>query len=992
MKKIYILILFLISTIFSSYSQDLSLGLVGFWKLECNAIDETMLGGNATIKGNPLCIKGKISNALQLNGIDEYLELPTSKTKEYISANGFSWSLWFKCNEIPSEINTGISQTLISACDSRLNDDIILGFGSSLAKKSEFVFEADGSGGFGAAMFNPLKYAPVGGFQKDTWYYVTAVRDYTNRLVILYFNGVEVARQTFTGSSFTRDLNLSIGACFDGTKIEGVWNGALDEVRIYNRVLTPLEIDYLYQLRADQIYSDENPIDFGKVFCSYQMDTTIIIHNQGPSTVNISGIRLAKGTDFSISNAGAFDLIAKETHELNLSFNSNIKGNYYDTIIVSNTNSLPELLIPIHAELINFGYTINGISNDTLDFGYLCPNQSKDTSFIIANNSEVQTRYIGELSPPFSITNNSITDNSSIFDIGETRTVNINFVAPSNDTLINQILYIKDTCGNRKEIFLRALVSIPNYTVNTDDTLKICPTASGTRKIKVTNNGKYVINIGLSGDNLNFNFSNSEIIPANNEKEIEIAFLGSDIGGIHTLNLLIDAGCGQDTSVFINVYVSDIDIRTEPNFIDFGDLVLCKTDTSISRKYTIINNNIYKDIKIIDIIIPEGYKTDLSVGEVFPFNTPKEFNMTFQPGIIGDFSGNIEILFDTCSINKQIGVSGKAKNIEYIINETLDFHKVLNYTYKDSVIALINTGSADFEVIGISSIESPFELVGTNPSLPVILKTGDTCFFTIRFDAIPEIQTDKCIIELNTACGDIQLEHALLAEGGYLADVTLQIPNLSAYPGDIINIPIKMVKSVDMNLAKIQNFKASISMNKSLYIPYSEQGKGEIVGNKVLVDVELPAILTSDTATLLVLPYKIALGDSDIDTIRIINSYSVGGFANIDTIAGIFTLQGVCRQGGNRLISADNTLYLSEIKPNPVSKYADVEYEIIERGITKLYIVDLYGNNKNEVISKFHEPGFYHLQLDISELVQGIYLLVLETPTQLERRKLIITK
>lgn len=74
------------------------------------------------------------------------------------------------------------------------------------------------------------------------WWYVTMVHDGTNNLI--YIDGQEVNRQPALGILNSTNLPLAMG--FNPVEGEQYFNGALDEVKIYNKALTAAEIAKLY--------------------------------------------------------------------------------------------------------------------------------------------------------------------------------------------------------------------------------------------------------------------------------------------------------------------------------------------------------------------------------------------------------------------------------------------------------------------------------------------------------------------------------------------------------------------------------------------------------------------------------------------------------------------------------------------------------------------------------------------------------------------------
>jgi hypothetical protein len=99
-----------------------------------------------------------------------------------------------------------------------------------------------------------------------TWYHIAFIFDNTSKIGGLYVNGVQVAMQNI-GAGFTVGYDngsLEIGRDNDGGNWVSFFNGQVDEVGLYGRVLTAPEIAVLAAgsrpqgLRADVPSSTTN--------------------------------------------------------------------------------------------------------------------------------------------------------------------------------------------------------------------------------------------------------------------------------------------------------------------------------------------------------------------------------------------------------------------------------------------------------------------------------------------------------------------------------------------------------------------------------------------------------------------------------------------------------------------------------------------------------------------------------------------------------------
>ena len=76
----------------------------------------------------------------------------------------------------------------------------------------------------------------------NTWYHLAATFDNATDQVHIYLNGAEVLSTTSTATPMANAENLTIGKDAAGE----YWCGGLDDLRLYNRVLCPTEVQALF--------------------------------------------------------------------------------------------------------------------------------------------------------------------------------------------------------------------------------------------------------------------------------------------------------------------------------------------------------------------------------------------------------------------------------------------------------------------------------------------------------------------------------------------------------------------------------------------------------------------------------------------------------------------------------------------------------------------------------------------------------------------------
>ena len=198
-------------------------GLIAYYPLENDATDASGNGHDGTVMGEPVYVDGLVGMALEFDGAGgQYVDLGTWDPS---AATGrLSVALWANWNGL-----SGQYQGLIAKRDIWAADDMM------------WQIEANtdtGTLGFFRNGSTPADGDPV--LPVGEWAHVAATFDGTTAK--FYFNGTMTGQGDFSFGT-DPDAALVFGACQgDGGN---PFNGALDEVRLYDRALSSFEIKYL---------------------------------------------------------------------------------------------------------------------------------------------------------------------------------------------------------------------------------------------------------------------------------------------------------------------------------------------------------------------------------------------------------------------------------------------------------------------------------------------------------------------------------------------------------------------------------------------------------------------------------------------------------------------------------------------------------------------------------------------------------------------------
>lgn len=205
-----------------------------------SAFDEAGTNHGSIVGATPVADRFGINNmALNFNGTSDYVIVPHSATNDLNNLNEITISAWIK----PTSLGAGLE-----AIVTKWNGSTSEQYGLWTQGSTNLV---------GIRVINAIGVADAATYTAGTWYHVAFTFDKITNQHLVYVNGVQTL--TFTpGGTYSNSVDytsLSIGAQvndFNGGPVSPnrFFDGAIDDIRIYNRVLTSTEVDSLFDAEA----------------------------------------------------------------------------------------------------------------------------------------------------------------------------------------------------------------------------------------------------------------------------------------------------------------------------------------------------------------------------------------------------------------------------------------------------------------------------------------------------------------------------------------------------------------------------------------------------------------------------------------------------------------------------------------------------------------------------------------------------------------------
>jgi hypothetical protein len=223
-----IIFIFLYLGLSCSVIADLNDSLVAYYPFNNNANDDTQHANNGAVNGAILGMDrhGNENSAYVFNGQNNYISI--SHDSSLNMTNKMTVSAWVKSNDMGKE-----NQDILSKTES----------GSYSLALNETDGEVDSKFAFLVNINNNYEYVYSASHPQEEWYHV--VGSYDGSEMKIYVNGIVEGTLSVSGSVKNNTSPLILGN--ESHQLNEPFDGTLDEIRIYNRLLLSSEVLALYQ-------------------------------------------------------------------------------------------------------------------------------------------------------------------------------------------------------------------------------------------------------------------------------------------------------------------------------------------------------------------------------------------------------------------------------------------------------------------------------------------------------------------------------------------------------------------------------------------------------------------------------------------------------------------------------------------------------------------------------------------------------------------------
>jgi hypothetical protein len=459
-------------------SADYKTNLTSYYKLDVNSStqNDSVNAYNGNVTDATWIASGQISAAYNFDGTNDYVAIPVAA----FNNQQLSWSAWYKLD------STAGQQSIM---------------GHRVTHGNMYTFVAN-NGGARFLLTNPassktldLQLTSDNTFHPDTttWHHLVVTADTQNGIMNVYLDGVNktsIMTDASIGGAFTPAYNtaMSIGGNLNAGTLEQDFNGDIDEVATWDKVLTATDVLDLYNAQKDGFTSGQYPFssDNFTIRATDAFDASEL-------TALSANVTLANGSSFYYTNStGGFidtGIAANATQFANITLNT---SNYFTKTIL-NQNLSVNLITTLNQTATSFAAF--DVFGDSVSSGNITINaQTNPLSYVWPLQA-------GTYNVTFSSADYySITQEINVSALSTT-TQNITGVFDTNFT-INAIDFVDNgTINNFNVTIIQSNVSFSAFNTTSNGNLSFGLLKSRLYNVTVRSDG-YLIN-----NNSNYNIS-----------------------------------------------------------------------------------------------------------------------------------------------------------------------------------------------------------------------------------------------------------------------------------------------------------------------------------------------------------------------------------------------------------------------------------------------------------------------------------------------------
>lgn len=751
--------------------------------------------------------------------------------------------------------------------------------------------------------------------------------------------------------------------------------------------------------RGNVAWSHPGIVEFGTV-CPGQIDTAgSLLINSGYGDDTIFSYRIIeKGTPvFSVANINGTVIGHGSTKQFSVIFSSKDTGEFVGVLEAVLAPCKDTIWLPLHG--IGGPPPRLSLSDSLLNFGTIKFGTTDSLCTILVNPSCI----------PLIISSDSLHYANSLFTLSQSSLAKLPDSVASGDPLTLCFVFAPLAMGSfesidtlrigdhQRIITLRGSAGLSDVKFNPKvfDFGDVLRGNSDTLKLGIENNGTFPASLVVV-NSVAQDFSitpNNQTIGGNSFDTDIIVFKPSQLG-LQT-SMIVFSWENHLETIYLRGRGILPGLQFPSSLLDFAK-VRVGHDSMISIN---VANNLDSDNIIIDSVSISGkFSVSPSGPEVINPQKTLAYTITYFPNAELIDTGAF-VIHARNSGDAILPLRGEGVEAHLIVDSTgINFGTVGLGRVKKRDLTISNTGGYPLTITNIQHTLSAF---GTLTGGTFIVQPGSSVAYTVSFSPLRAI-TYLDTLRIDADAPEKYALVSLTGKGAFepfgIPQVSYGIPDEQAKVGDILDIPVS-ISGNDLSLFDLDSFRVDLSYDPNVIFFHDTVNTFGTLSSGFLVTFERlnhdsVIRITGSGRSIIPYPERLFILQAEallgpFDSTRIfVQSSDPKNTSDPLSSSGLFTVTDCGNYRGG--IIAKGNYSVSQVKPNPVSSSAHIEYELGLSGRVHLDLYDALGRHIRTIIDDDQTKGKHAAAFSTDGIPSGEYIYVLKSLEYENRGSVII--
>jgi len=637
-------------------------------------------------------------------------------------------------------------------------------------------------------------------------------------------------------------------------------------------------------------------------------------------------------------------------------------------LTVPYTASKAQLTASANPSVITFGATAS------------CETTKVDTTISIDNNGTNDlTLKVGVVSAPFSIISPT---SDVVIPKGGKQAVVVHY-EPTASGVYSEIArfpFVAGACNDTIRVNLNArrdnVQVVPSLTSISFSELSGCEDQRDTTMtIRNTSSVAVTITPSVSSADIVLEPSVATTIAANDSLSVKITFRPATQGAYTGTATFTAQPCNVVLAVNITGSKQGISFAT-PSTIDLGKVRSCSAP-STTTNFSITYNGTSGAGIVESVVNGASTSTTLVAGAQLPIGQAQQYSITWTPTADGSYVDSLVLVLQPCSVRRVIRLNG-VRSTPSLTSQTPAVVLGAIAGFATGTVTYVNSG-ADTLRVGVTSQSTNTFIVATTPANLDAIPPGGSIKVDYRVNcASRSAVSDTILARVLSPCTiDVPTVFTGTCSTAGPVSTTVRIDSVQAKVGETISVPLRIVASAGLIAANATAWKATVAYEPNVLVGVNGTSDCWISGQNGPCTIDIAGTRGADTVGILTsLRYTVVLGDAINSPLTLVSfDWTQSPTATITRIPGNVAVNGICEEGGTRLLRPTGTLYRVVIAPNPARDQTTVIIDGLGSETAAITLYNMLGQQLFTANAPPDANGSVRYSVDLRTIGSGIYSL-----------------